>query len=113
MTSSKDQDWQRRLEELEVEINQQQSDYTDTETVRPHVEIDPAPAVEKWLTSAKTWFNDLSKEGKIVVGVVGVLVGFSVLNFFLRLLSSLISIAILAGLLYFGYKYFVNNSDSK
>jgi len=113
MSSSNNQDWQRRLEELENEINDNKSDYhrETTETVRPHVEIDHSQSVARWLNSAKDWFNNLSSEGRVAVGVVGVLVSFSILNTFLRLISSLVSIGILAGLLYFGYKFFQNNSQ--
>ncbi|BAU63855.1 hypothetical protein STA3757_12240 [Stanieria sp. NIES-3757] len=112
MSSSNNQDWQRRIEEIEAEINYSESDTRreTTETVRPHVEIDRSQSLEKWLNLAKDWFNNLSSEGRIAVGVVGVLVGFSILNTFLRLISSLVSIAILAGLLYLGYKFFLNNS---
>jgi hypothetical protein len=112
MSSSNNQDWQRRLEEIEAEINQNESSYSPetTETVRPHVEIDRSKSVEQWLNSAKQWFDGLSSEGKVVVGVVGVLVSFSILNTFLRLISSLISVAILGCLLYFGYKFFINSS---
>jgi hypothetical protein len=113
MSSSNNQDWQHRLEEIEAEIHYSESDprRETTETVRPHIEIDRAQSVEKWLNFAKDWFNNLSSEGRIAVGVVGVLVSFSILNTFLRLISSLVSIAILAGLLYFGYKFFLNHSQ--
>lgn len=110
MSSSNNQDWQRRMEELEAEINYDRSSQ-DTNTVRPHLEIDRSQVLEKWLTSAKEWFNNLSSEGRVVVGLVGVLVGFSILGTLLRLISSLVSIAILAGLLYFGYKFLANNQQ--
>ncbi|AFZ37281.1 hypothetical protein Sta7437_3794 [Stanieria cyanosphaera PCC 7437] len=112
MSSSNNQDWQRRIEEIEAEINYSESNthQESTETVRPHVEIDRSQSIEKWLNFAKDWFNNLSSEGRIAVGVVGVLVSFSILSSFLRLISSLVSIAILAGLLYFGYKFFLNYS---
>ncbi len=113
MSSSNNQDWQRRLEELEAEVNQNTSSNAreQAESVHPHVEIDRMQSISGWLNSAKEWFNSLAPIGQVAVGVMGIMVAFSVLNIFLKVISSLISIAILGGLLYWGYKYFVANSS--
>jgi purine-cytosine permease-like protein len=108
MSSSENQNWQRKIEQIETEI------YTEdvkTEPVRPHRNIDRAKQIESWLNYAKTWFGELPQTGKLVVGVAGVMVGFSVLNSLLHLISTLVSIAILGFLLYVGYRYLARNKE--
>jgi hypothetical protein len=115
MNSPNNQDWEQRLKELEQEIDRTTSPESaeHTETVRPHVEIDPSQKITAWLNSARDWFNNLPTAGRVIVGVGAIAIGFSVLNVFLRLISSLISIAILGGLLYLGYKFLVTSSKSE
>ena len=113
MSSSNNQDWQRKLEELEAQINQDTSSNSQeqTTTVHPQVEIDYPQSIKSWLNLAKDWFNSLAPIGQVAVGVVVIMVGFSVLNIFLKVISSLVSIVILGGLLYLGYKYIFANSS--
>jgi hypothetical protein len=115
MNSPNNQDWEQRLKDLEQEIDRTTSPESaeHTETVRPHVEIDPSQKITAWLNSARDWFNNLPTAGRVIVGVGAIAIGFSVLNVFLRLISSLISIAILGGLLYLGYKFLVTSSKSE
>ncbi|MDJ0690844.1 MAG: hypothetical protein QNJ41_20335 [Xenococcaceae cyanobacterium MO_188.B32] len=113
MNSSDNQDWQRKLEELEKEVNQNDSStvQTETETVYPKVEIDNMNSSSGWLNSARDWFNSLAPIGQVAVGVIAIMLGFSVLNIFLKVISSLISVAILGGLVYLGYKYIFAESS--
>jgi hypothetical protein len=115
MNSPNNQDWEQRLKELEQEIDRTPFPESEekTETVRPHVEIDPSQKITVWLQSARDWFSSLPTVGRVIVGVGAIMVSFSVLNIFLRLISSLISIAILGGLLYLGYKFLVTSSKSE
>lgn len=115
MNSSDNQDWQRRLEELEGEVNQSTASNSQrqTETVHPHVEIDQAQPISGWLNSSRDWFNSLAPIGQVAVGIVAIMLGFSILNIFLKVISSLVSVAILGGLLYLGYKYIVVGSSQK
>lgn len=112
MNSSDNQDWQRRLEELEVEVNQSTSSSTQekTETVHPYVEITDTSSASNWLNSVKEWFNGLAPIGQVAVGIIAIMLGFSVLNIFLKVISSLISVAVLGGLLYLGYKFIIAES---
>lgn len=115
MNSPNNQDWEQRLKELEQEIDRNPSSESEekTETVRPHVEIDLSQKITAWLNLARDWFNSLPTVGRVIVGVGAIIVSFSVLNIFLRLISSLISLAILGGLLYLGYKFLVTSSKSE
>lgn len=115
MNLPNNQDWEQKLQELEQEIDRTTSSKSveKTETVRPHVETDPSQKTTVWLNSARDWFNSLPTAGKAIVGVGAIMVSFSVLNTFLRLISSLISLVILGGLLYLGYKFLVTSSKSE
>lgn len=113
---SHDRDWQKsKLEELEAEINQTDSaaDESTREKSFPRLEIDPSPQLQQWLDSAKDWFNALPQVGKIAVGIGVVWLSFSVLSAFLHIVSSLISIALMAFILYIGYKFVTNGSSNR
>jgi hypothetical protein len=114
MNSPNNQDWEQKLKELEQEIDRTNSFESEekTEAVRPHIETDLSQKITTWLNLARDWFNSLPKAGRVIVGAGAIIVSFSVLNTFLRLISSLISLAILAGLLYLGYKFLVTSSKS-
>ncbi len=110
MNSSKDRNWQRKIEQIETELHTEE---VKTETVRPHREIDITNQIEGWLNSAKIWFDRLPQSGKLAVGIAGVMMGFSVLNSLLHLISSLVSIAILGLILYLGYRYLITSKETK
>ncbi len=59
------------------------------------------------LTPVKTWFEQLPPAGRIAVGLGGVVVSLSLLNTFLRLVSSLFSIGFLVLGVYLFYKFFI------
>lgn len=115
---SNDRHWQNRLEEIEAELNQTNSQAnsahqeTTTEPTFPRVEINPSPQVKHWLNSAKNWFETLPQIGKIAVGIGAVWVSFSILNALFHIVSSLVSIALMGFLLYVGYKFVVNSGDN-
>lgn len=113
MNSSDKQNWQRRLEELEVEVNRSaaSNQQKQTETLNPEVEIANTPSAFRWLNSARDWFNGLAPIGQVAVGIAGIMVGFSLLSGLIKVVSSLISIAIVGGVLYLGYKYIFAQSS--
>ncbi len=94
MNSNNDQDWERRFQELEVEVNPE-----------PQVQDDLSPKMNNLLSQIKDWYNRLPNPGKVAVAVGGVLLAFSVLNSILKLVASLLTIAILGVVLYGVYKF--------
>ncbi|WP_036482236.1 hypothetical protein [Myxosarcina sp. GI1] len=108
MSSPGDRDWQRELEKLEAEVNRD----TTSQVPNESTEISVSDTYKNWLNSAKNWFDRLPQVGKIAVAVGAVWLSFSLLNTFLHIVSSLISIAFIGLLLYVGYK-FVSNSASE
>ncbi|MBE9217122.1 hypothetical protein IQ247_31490 [Plectonema cf. radiosum LEGE 06105] len=53
------------------------------------------------------WFWDLPILAKLIVLAVGFLIGFVILQAALKLIASVMSMALLAGLVYLGYNFFV------
>ncbi|WP_013324745.1 hypothetical protein [Gloeothece verrucosa] len=96
MNNQNNQDWERRFQELEAEINSE-----------PEQPTNLPKQFEKTFTQLKQWFNKLSTPAQVVVGIVGVVLVFSVVNSVLKLVASLLSITILAVVLYGLYKFFM------
>jgi Flp pilus assembly protein TadB len=71
------------------------------------------PIEQSALNQAKTWFNGLNPVGKSIVVVMGISLGFTVVNSLLQLVGSLISLAILGGILYLVYKFFLTPLSPK
>ncbi|MGB3642075.1 MAG: hypothetical protein WBA39_31530 [Rivularia sp. (in: cyanobacteria)] len=59
------------------------------------------------------WFYHLPVIAKLVVVVVGFFISFAMLQAALKLIASVISMALLAGLVYLGYNFFVAGNSSQ
>lgn len=58
-----------------------------------------------------TFFNNLSGVQKLIVSSVGFLLGLAILQAVLKLVAAVISLALLAILVYVGYKFLVSNNS--
>ncbi|WP_373529136.1 hypothetical protein [Nostoc sp.] len=109
MNPQRDEDLQRRLDKLEAEINSSP-------------EVVPQPQQQKQtpqfgfanlnlqLERFQFWFNSLSGTKKLVVSGVTVLLGLAMLQTVFKLIASVITLALLAALVYVGYKFFVSSN---
>lgn len=111
--SFSERDLKSKLDEMEAEINQEdtKSSQNTTQSVFPQVEINPSPQVQGWIDNSKAWFNSLPKFGKVAIAIGGVWFGFSILGAVLHIVSSVLSITAIGLVLYVGYRLF--NSSSK
>jgi hypothetical protein len=81
------------------------------EEVEVEIEADDSPPVEtkvsfsRSLEKVKTWYSNLSTSAQVVVAVGGVFVTLSVLTAILRLVSAVLSVLILAAIVYFIYRF--------
>ncbi len=115
MNPQENRDYDRRLQELENELNKD----------RPlqSVENRPGQPLERTVNHSRpeksvvnqvaNWFNRLPKAGKVAVVAIATLIGFSVLRSVLQLVGALISLALVGGILYLVYKFFVTPQSSK
>jgi hypothetical protein len=112
MNPQPDQDLEFRLQKLEAEVNQTSalpSTYTAPEQLRP--QTDNSQKFQSSLNQFINWFNGLSSFGKLIVIGVTTMIGFAILRTVLKLVASLISLALLGLLVYFLYKFFLARSS--
>ncbi|MBD2438894.1 hypothetical protein [Nostoc sp. FACHB-110] len=111
MNSHPEDDLQKRLQKLEAEINSQTKETGRTQQVNQQSQFSLLD-FNVYFTKSQLWFKNLSGTGKLVAVGVTVLLGLAVLQAVLKLITSAISLAVLAGLVYLGYKFFVSGSFS-
>ncbi|AFY54930.1 hypothetical protein Riv7116_2415 [Rivularia sp. PCC 7116] len=66
-----------------------------------------------YLMQTINWFYYLPAIAKVIVVIVVLLLGFAILQAALKLIASIISMALLAGLVYLGYNFFVAGNSSQ
>ena len=108
MSDRNSPNWEEKLEQkfkdLEAEINSQ------TSPVRP---FNPKEVKNNQTVSqVTTWFKGLETPVKVGVAVVGVIVGLSILNGILKLVTSLIVVGILGFILYGIYRALIKNKSN-
>jgi len=109
MNPQPEEDLQRRLQNLEAEIN---SSSVGGSVPEKQKQTSPFSFenLNSQLTRLQNWFNTLSGMKKIVFLAVTAVVGIAMLQAVLKLVASVISLAVLAVLVYVGYKFFVSSS---
>jgi len=117
-------DWEKRLQELEAEVEASdsgtQNTYQQTHSEQDNF-VEPSPMsngssqfsnkASAIASQVRNWFNQLPIIGKIIVVVVGIGISFSLLKTIFQLLTSILTLAILAGLGYAGYQYFIGSKN--
>jgi hypothetical protein len=103
MKTQENQDWERKLEELEININQSNP---STSTNMPELNESKykSQKIAKFLITARNLFNNLPIYGKLGVIVVAGMLGFSLLKTALQIIISVLVITILGVVLYVLYK---------
>ena len=108
MNPERDQDLEVRLHNLEDVVNQTSaSPPTYPVTTQHPLQTDNSQPIQPTLNRFINLFNGLSGFGKLLVIGVTALVSFAILRAVLHLVASLISLAVLGLLVYFGYKFFL------
>jgi hypothetical protein len=113
MTSPNNSDWQRRLEEIEQEVNRSANNASvhQTTPIASETKLELPEQIKIWIRDIKTWFNVLPPVGKVIAGGVGAIVALSILGAVLKVVSALVSIAVMSVALYFAYKFFIASSN--
>jgi hypothetical protein len=57
------------------------------------------------------WFANLGIGTKFIVGLLGLIFGYAIAQAMLKLVASIISVALLLVLLYLGYKFWVSGAE--
>jgi hypothetical protein len=109
MNSQPEEDLQRRLDKLEAEIKSANvtPPHSGGQTQLPGLSF---ASLNLYLERFRLWFTSLAGMKKLAVVGVVTLLGFVMLQTVFKLVTSVISLALLAVLVYLGYKFFVSNS---
>jgi hypothetical protein len=115
MNPQENRDYERRLQELETELDKDRIPTVDNQLGQPLLtrRVNQSQPEKSVLSQVANWFNRLPSGGKVAVGIVAAVVGFAILRSVLQLVASLISLAILGVILYLVYKFFVTSKSSK
>lgn len=97
----------RRLEELEAELKQPQP--VSSSSSSPNF----IETVKTLYNQFLVWFKELPKLGQAAIVVVGLAMGLTLLRTLAELISLAISLAVVGGILYIGYKIFKSSKFSK
>lgn len=113
-------DWEKRLEELEAEVNASsktnQKTSAEQDYVSPSSPASPVNAKSGEFTNkvqgitlqVRRWFDQLPIVGKVIVVAVGFGIGLSLLKTVFQLITSLLTLAIIGALGYVGYQVFIS-----
>lgn len=107
-------DWQRKLQELELDIDRKLGDRTqsqDSPNTTPLPE-QTQTSISSLYNQAKTWFQTLPTIGQVAVGIGAVVLSLSVLQTVMRLVTLGISVAVIAVVGYIGYRLFFAPGDT-
>jgi hypothetical protein len=110
MNSQPEEDLQRRLQNLEAEIKSAGVNAPQSEAQTP---ITKFSQWNLYLERSKNWFNSLSTIKKLAVTGIVMLLTVWMLQTVFALVASVISLAVLAVLVYLGYKFFIANRQAK
>jgi hypothetical protein len=114
MNPQENRDYQRKLQELETELNKDRPlKSVETQPGQLFPGIFKKYQLESVFNQLTNWFNSLPTAGKVAVVLIGASVGLSLLRSVLQLVGALISLAILGGILYLVYKFVITPQSSK
>ncbi|TAF06733.1 MAG: hypothetical protein EAZ77_11615 [Nostocales cyanobacterium] len=112
MNPQPEEDLLRRLQKLEAEINSFSPHPNQSETQKQTNQTGFAKL--NWhFQRSQIWFQGLSGMKKLAVGGLAIFLGLLVLQTVFKLVASLISLAVLAVLVYVGYKFLLPNSSQR
>ncbi|PSO49530.1 MAG: hypothetical protein BRC33_06590 [Cyanobacteria bacterium SW_9_44_58] len=113
-------DWEKRLQEIEAEVNEQSNQQT-TSAEQSYV-ADSSPLnsnsnqfsnqVQNISGQVRRWFNELPIVGKVIVVAVGIGISFSLLKTVFQLITSLLTLAIIGALGYVGYQVLIKSKNA-
>ncbi|NES99804.1 MAG: hypothetical protein F6K62_23310 [Sphaerospermopsis sp. SIO1G2] len=109
MNYQSEEDLQRRLQQLEADINSS-SDQPSNNTQEKQPNEFQFTNFKTLLEKSQMWFQGLSGVKKLAATGVLILLTLWVMQTVFKLVTSVISLALLSGLIYLGYKFFVSNS---
>lgn len=116
MSSSNQQEWQQKIKNLKLGNKASTSqESTPAEPLIPEIlsgldgELFEAQAWQEKLAATKNWFELMPSSGKIAVSVGLAIGGLMLLKTVFQLVTSLMTLGVVAVVLWFGYRYFIGS----
>jgi hypothetical protein len=116
MSSSNQQEWQKKIKNLKLDNNNTASEKsTPAEPIIPEIlsgldsELFEAQAWQEKIAATKNWFELMPSSGKIAVAVGLAIGGLMLLKTVFQLVTSLMTLGVVAVVLWFGYRYFIGS----
>jgi hypothetical protein len=116
MSSSNQQEWQQKIKNLKLGNKASTSqESTPVEPLIPEIlsgldgELFEAQAWQEKLAATKNWFQLMPSSGKIAVSVGLAIGGLMLLKTVFQLVTSLMTLGVVAVVLWFGYRYFIGS----
>jgi hypothetical protein len=116
MSSSNQQEWQQKIKNLKLGNKTPASEEsTPAEPLIPEIlsgldgELFEAQAWQEKLAATKNWFELMPSSGKIAVSVGLAIGGLVLLKTVFQLVTSLMTLGVVAVVLWFGYRYFIGS----
>lgn len=113
MNSQNQQDWQKRLQELEVEVQQTPNRQSQNQTSNTPTHNETSIEWQAKWQQITTWFSNLPTIAKAIVAIVTLSVSFSLLKMVFQLVSALIGMAFIGAVLYGVYRFAIAPQSSK
>lgn len=114
MNPQNNRDDTRKVPELETEFNQERPlsslGTSFGQMLQRNINL---TQLEPVISKVVNWYNSLPTPGKVAVLAIALLFGLSLLQTVFQLVTSLIGLAILGGILYLVYKFFMTSQSSQ
>lgn len=113
MNPQSEPDLDERLQQLEVELNSPPSPPAISQPESLQVQTNNAQSSQSQIEQLIDWFSNLSQAGKLVVVAIAAMVGLVILRVVLKLVAAVISLAVVAALLYLAYRFWQTRSTDQ
>lgn len=112
-------DWEKRLQELEAEVNASSQQAGKNEQQEGMNSVSPLNSessqfsrrVQGVALQVRRWFDQLPLFGKVIVGAVAVGISLSLLKTVFQLITSVLTLVIIGALGYVGYQVFISSKN--
>ncbi|OKH26681.1 hypothetical protein NIES593_01100 [Hydrococcus rivularis NIES-593] len=98
MSSQNNSDWERKFQDVEVEVDPDSSPSSVNST-------NASGEIENAFNRIKVWFDGLPPAGRLIVTLVALTIAFSIVSTIFQIVTSLLSTAVFAVILYLVYRF--------
>ncbi len=109
MTSPQPQNWQRRFQDLKIEIERVTSGSPKSESLN-QIEVDSPlglDALQQGYQQFLSWFNGIPASGKLLAIAGGGLLSLTLIKTVFQLITSLITLSVFGVILYLVYRFWI------